>query len=75
VPTLTLQGINGDSAGNYQLMDEESTGLLPEITESFSIVEMFSSPASSKLNSMQSEISEPESIYLQQLYIGLEQVF
>jgi hypothetical protein len=26
VPTLTLHGINGDSAGNYNLIDEESTG-------------------------------------------------
>jgi hypothetical protein len=24
-PTLTLHGINGDSAGNYQLIDKEST--------------------------------------------------
>jgi hypothetical protein len=24
-PTLALQGINGDSAGNYQLMEEEVT--------------------------------------------------
>jgi hypothetical protein len=26
VPTLALHGINGDSAGNYHLMDEESAG-------------------------------------------------
>jgi hypothetical protein len=26
VPTLELHGINGDSAGNYHLIDEESTG-------------------------------------------------
>jgi hypothetical protein len=26
VPTLTLHGINGVSAGNFHLMDEESTG-------------------------------------------------
>jgi hypothetical protein len=25
VPTLALHGINGDSAGNYHLMSEEST--------------------------------------------------
>jgi hypothetical protein len=26
LPTLALHGINSDSAGNYQLIDEESTG-------------------------------------------------
>jgi hypothetical protein len=26
VPTLTLHVINGDSAGNFNLLDEESTG-------------------------------------------------
>jgi hypothetical protein len=26
LPTLALQGINSNSAGNYQLIDEESTG-------------------------------------------------
>jgi hypothetical protein len=26
LPTLSLHGINSDSAGNYQLIDEESTG-------------------------------------------------
>jgi hypothetical protein len=26
VPTLALHGINGDSAGNYHHIDEESTG-------------------------------------------------
>jgi hypothetical protein len=25
VPTLTIHGINGESAGNYQLIDKEST--------------------------------------------------
>jgi hypothetical protein len=36
VPTLALHGINGDSAGNYHLMDEESIGgmiILPGIHE------------------------------------------
>jgi hypothetical protein len=28
VPTLALHGINGDSAGNYHHMDEESTGIM-----------------------------------------------
>jgi hypothetical protein len=35
--TLALQGITGDSAGNYNLMDEETTGgmvIPPEITSS-----------------------------------------
>jgi hypothetical protein len=26
LPTLALYGINSDSAGNYQLIDKESTG-------------------------------------------------
>jgi hypothetical protein len=26
LPTLALHGINSDSAGNYQLIDKESTG-------------------------------------------------
>jgi hypothetical protein len=37
VPTLTLDGINRDSAGNYYLMDEESIGVIvipPGITRS-----------------------------------------
>jgi hypothetical protein len=36
-PTLALHGINGDSVGNYQLMDRESTGgivIPPGITSS-----------------------------------------
>jgi hypothetical protein len=35
LPTLALHGINSDSAGNYQLIDLESTirmGFLPGIT-------------------------------------------
>jgi hypothetical protein len=37
LPTLALHGISGDSAGNYHLMDEESTGgmvIPPGITSS-----------------------------------------
>jgi hypothetical protein len=40
VPTLALHGINGDSAKNYHLMDEESTGgivIPPEITRSLAM--------------------------------------
>jgi hypothetical protein len=36
VPTLALRRINGDSAGNYHLMDEETTGgiVIPTIITS-----------------------------------------
>jgi hypothetical protein len=37
LPTLVFHGINSDSAGNYQLIDVESTvrmGFLPGITSS-----------------------------------------
>jgi hypothetical protein len=42
VPTLTLLGIDGDSAGNYHLMDEESTeGMVipPGIPNSFTLIQ------------------------------------
>jgi hypothetical protein len=40
LPTLSLYGINSDSAGNYQLIDEESAermGFPPAITSSGTI--------------------------------------
>jgi hypothetical protein len=68
VPTLALHGINGESAGNYHLIDKESTrgrGFLRELPTpllGFRLVR--SKPAESPLNGNNSRISSFKSYIL-----------